>query len=116
MKFCNTFRLSFYCFVCCFVLSGCSETKLPSLDKDDIHFAGFYSDYLLQSGVVAGDKEDVVLAALDTNDINELLVRHALTPERLNRKTEEYKKNPELWRLVLVQIRANIVKKTGTGK
>ncbi|NTV06415.1 MAG: hypothetical protein HGA59_07920 [Chlorobiaceae bacterium] len=115
MKFSAAFRKSFFCFVICCLLSGCSEDTLSRLDKDDIHFAGFYSDYLLKSGVVT-DNEDIVLAALDAADINELLVRHALTRESLKSKIEKYKKNPELWRLVLVQVRANIVKKTDAGQ
>ncbi len=98
--------------VCC---QDAVKINLSRLDKDDIHFAGFYSDYLLKSGVVT-DNEDVVLAALDAADINELLVRHALTRESLKSKIEKYKKNPELWRLVLVQVRANIVKKTDAGQ
>ena len=115
MKFCNTFRGSFVCLVFVCALSGCSEKKLSPLDKDDVHFAGFYSDYLLESGV-ATSNEDVVLTLLDSGDINELLVRHALTRERLNRKMEAYKKNPELWKSILVRVRANVFKKTGAAQ
>lgn len=111
MKFCNTFRRSFFCFVFCCTLLGCSEKRSLVLDKDDIHFAGFYSDYLLESGVVPAN-ENVVLSVIDSSDINELLARHSLTRERLNRKVVAYKNNPELWRSLLVRVRANILKKT----
>lgn len=101
--------------VFCSVLSGCSQQSEPHLDKDDLHFAGFYTDYLLESGVAAG-REDVAYSALETADINKLLARHALSRERLNRKIDMYEKNPEYWRLILVQVRANILKKTEAAK
>jgi hypothetical protein len=115
MKFCDTFRRSLFCFVFGCALLGCSEQKTFLLDKDDIHFAGFYSDYLLESGVVPAN-ENLVLSSLDSSDINVLLVRHALTRERLNRKIVAYKNNPELWRSVLKRVRANILKKTDAGQ
>ena len=103
------------CLVFGFVLSGCSGKSVSPLDKDDIRFAGFYSDYLLESGVVTGNQADV-LTALDSTGINALLVRHALTRESLNRKIESYKKSPELWQSILVQVRANLLKKTDAAK
>ena len=81
-------------FVC--ALSGCSEKRLSPLDRDDVHFAGFYSDYLLESGVAVGNA-GARLSRLDSADINELLARHALNRESLNRKMALYRKNPELW-------------------
>jgi len=115
MKFCNAFRNFFLCILCVCALSGCGQKGAPTLDRDDVHFAGFYSDYLLKSGVATGN-EDRALFSLDSAEINELLQRHALTRERLTRKIELYKKNPELWKLILVQVRANIFKKTGVGE
>ena len=111
----DIFRASFYCLVAGFILLGCAEKKSFTLDKDDIRFAGFYSDYLLLSGV-PGEKDTVVLNAPNSADINALLVRHALTRESLNRKTEAYKQNPDLWREVLLQVRENIRKKSAAVK
>ncbi len=115
MKFSETFRKSFFCFVLGCALLGCSEKKSFSLDKDDIRFAGFYSDYLLESGVVAAH-EAVALSALDPSEINALLARHALTRDRMNRKIAAYKRNPELWRSVLLQVRIRILKKTDAAQ
>ncbi len=115
MKFCDAFRNSFLSLVCVCALSGCGEKGVSPLDRDDVHFAGFYSDYLLKSGVATGN-EEVALSSLDSAEINELLASHALTRERMTRKMEVYKKNPELWKLILVQVRANIFKKTGVGE
>ena len=115
MKFCNTFRNSLFCMMFVCVLSGCSEKRLSPLDRDDVHFAGFYSDYLLESGVAVGNA-GARLSRLDSADINELLARHALNRESLNRKMALYRKYPELWRSILVQVRANIFKKTGAGQ
>ena len=115
MKFCNTFRNSLLCLVFVSVLSGCGEKRPPHLDRDDVHFAAFYSDYLLASGVTPGNG-GAELSVLDSADINELLLRHALTRERLSWKIAVYRKNHELWRSILVQVRANIFKKTGAGQ
>ena len=113
MKFFDALRTSFFCFVVCYSLSGCSEKKTSGLDKDDIRVAGFYCDYLLISGVEPRDG-GVELTAIDSVDLNELLVRHALTQESMTRKIDAYKKNPELWRSVLEQVRANIRHKAAT--
>ncbi len=112
MKCSDTIRSFFICLVFSCVLSGCGAQQSLPLDKDDLHFAGFYSDYLLESGVVAAD-EGAALAALDAPEVSALLLKHALTQESLKRKIEIYKKNPELWKSILVQVRATIVKKTG---
>lgn len=108
-----TFRASFFCLIFSFILFGCSEKKSFTFDKDDIRFVEFYSDYLQLSGVL-GENGPVVINALNSEDIDELLVRHTITRESLNRKTEAYKKNPELWREVLLQVRENIRKKSAT--
>ena len=115
MKFSDTLRKSLFCLVLGCALLGCSEKKSSSLDKDDIHFAGFYSDYLQESGVVAAH-EAVALSSLDPSEINGLLARHGLTRERMNRKMAMYKKNPELWRSVLLRVRVNILKKSDAGQ
>ena len=115
MKFYDTLRTSFFCFVFCYTLSGCSGKKTSDLDKDDIRVAGFYCDYLLISGVEPHDG-GVELTAIDSVDLNELLVRHALTRESMTRKIVAYKKNPQLWRSVLEQVRANIRNKAAAGQ
>lgn len=92
---------------------GAAKKKTSGLDKDDIRVAGFYCDYLLISGVEPRDG-GVELTAIDSVDLNELLVRHALTRESMTSKIEAYKKNPELWRSVLEQVRANIRHKAAT--
>ncbi len=111
----DTFRASFFCLMFGCILLGCTDKRSFTLDKDDIRFVGFYSDYLLVSGV-PGEKESVVLNAPNSIAINELLTRHALTRESLNRKTEAYKQNPELWREVLLQVRESIRKKSASGQ
>jgi len=98
-----------------FVLFGCGEKKPSAPDKDDIRFAGFYADYLLLSGV-ASDNEDIHLTSISSAELTKLLERHYLTKEVLNRKTQVYKDNPELWKAVLVQVREDIRKKTPSGK
>ena len=112
MKFRYIIHIFVACIIFCYGLTGCSDSKPLVLDKDDIHFAGFYCDYLLFSGVApaAGSSE---LVALNSADINELLVRHALTRESMKRKIEIYKRNSERWRSVLELARINIRKKTG---
>ena len=115
MKFCNSLRTFILSFVFCCALSGCSEKKSSVLDMDDIRIAGFYCDYLLLSGVES-DNGGVELAVIDSADLNELLVRHALTRESMQRKMEAYKRNPELWRLVLEQVRANIRNKAAAAQ
>ncbi len=115
MKFGNTLRNSLLCLVFVSVLSGCSEKRISPLDRDDVHFAAFYSDYLLESGVAPGNG-GTELSVLDSAAINELLLRHALTRDRLNWKLSVYRKNHELWRSILVQVRANIFKKTGAAQ
>ena len=56
--------------------------------------------------------ETVALAVPDSVELTDLLLRHTLTMESLSRKVQFYKENPERWRSVLVQVRANIRKKT----
>lgn len=111
MQLRHTYMVSFFSILFCVLLLGCSEEKKVALDRDDIHFAEFYSDYLLHSGVTVSNSE-ATLVALETSEISELLVSHALTPESFHRKSELYRNNPSLWRLELLQIRANIQKKT----
>jgi len=110
MQLRHTYRVSFFSLLFCALLLGCSEDKKVALDRDDIHFAEFYSDYLLHSGVTVSSS-DQALVALETSEISELLVSHALTPESFHRKSELYRNNPSLWQLVLLQIRANIQNK-----
>ncbi|MFZ4526158.1 MAG: hypothetical protein ACOYOE_11610 [Chlorobium sp.] len=113
MKFCDALRASFFCFVVCCSLFGCSEKKPVLLDKDDVRVAGFYCDYLLLSGVEPRDG-GVELTSIDSVDLNELLVRHALSRESITRKIDAYKKNPELWKSVLELVRVNIRHKAAT--
>ncbi len=111
----NIFRASFFCLLVGSILSGCTEKKSFTLDKDDIRFVGFYSDYLLVSGI-SGEKGPDVLNTPNSADIQALLLQHALTRESLNHKTEVYKQNPDLWREVLLQVRENIRKKSALVK
>ncbi len=112
MKCCDIIRSSCCCIVLCYALAGCVEQKSLALDKDDVRVAAFYADYLLISGVSSGVGTGRDLALPDSADINELLVRHELTREGLNRKIEVYKRNPYLWRSVLQKVRLVIRKKT----
>ncbi len=102
-------------FALALVFSGCSEKKSSQLDQQDIRFAGFYSDYLLLSGVTATEG-GVTFASLESAELQELLLRHTLTREQLNLKVELYKDNPELWQKVLLQVRQNIRKKSIQGQ
>jgi len=111
----DIFRASFFCLLVGSILSGCTEKKSFTLDKDDIRFVGFYSDYLLVSGI-SGEKGPDVLNTPNSADIQALLLQHALTRESLNHKTEVYKQNPDLWREVLLQVRENIRKKSALVK
>ena len=112
MKFFDIIRASCCCIALCCALSGCVDQKPLTLDQDDVRVAGFYADYLLVSGVSSGAGAGKELAVPDSTDLNALLVRHYLTLESLNRKTELYKRNPLLWRAILEQVRLNIRKKT----
>jgi len=103
------------CLIFSFTLSGCSENKRVRLDQDDVRFAGFYSDYLLQSGIPAGDDVSVS-AVLDAPRLDTLLVRHWLSRERFAFKAKAYSRDPDRWRLVLVQVRENIRKKTDSAR
>ena len=115
MQLRNAFRGFFLCFAFALLFSGCSEKKSSQLDQTDIRFAGFYTDYLLLSGVTAGD-DGVRFASLDSAELSALLQRHALTREQLNLKVELYKQNPDLWQHVLLQARENIRKKSLPGQ
>ena len=106
MKFFDTLRSSFFCLLFICALSGCGGEKSVRLDKDDIRIAGFYSGITPHDGGAG-------LVLLNSTDIDELLLSHALTRESLARKREVYMRNPELWRSVLELVRVNIRKKTG---
>jgi hypothetical protein len=111
MKLRDTFLAYFCCLIFGFVCFGCSENRPLKLDKDDIRFAGFYSDYLQISGVTHGD-ESSQPAVLNSAELDTLLVHHLLTRERMSFKVQLYRQHPDLWRLVLVQVRENLHKKT----
>ncbi|NTW69113.1 MAG: hypothetical protein HGB23_04615 [Chlorobiaceae bacterium] len=111
MKLRDGFSVFTFCLVFTSLLFGCSEQKSSRLDPDDLRFAEFYSDYLLQSGIPASDNV-IVSAVLDAAQLDTLLVHHSLSHERLSSKAQSYRQNPDLWRLVLLQVRENIRKKT----
>ena len=113
MKFITAIRSFCFCSMLWCAISGCVEKRHLLLDQDDIRYAGFYCDYLLESGVVSASGGQAALSRLDSADLNELLGTHSLTLESLSRKTEVYKRNSELWRAVLEQVRMNILHKTG---
>jgi hypothetical protein len=85
------------------------------LDKDDIRFAGFYSDYLHYSGVTSV-KDGIEPVVLNLADIDMLLSRHALTRQRVEEKMFAYKRNPERWQLVLYQVRLHIRQQEYSGQ
>ncbi|MEI6847749.1 MAG: hypothetical protein WCK32_06905 [Chlorobiaceae bacterium] len=115
MKLRYTFRTFIYYLIFGFAFWGCSENKSSILDQDDMRFAGFYSDYLLFSGVTAGD-QPVFTTALNSGEVITLLENHTLTREHFTKKIQYYKQNPERWRAVLMQVRENIRKKSFSGK
>ncbi len=96
-------------------LTGCFGDGAPVLDKDDIRFAGFYSDFLQSSGVApaSADQTPVLLA---TSDIGSLLARHNLDKDRLARKMALYRSDPDRWELVLDQVRLHIRQKEAGGE
>ncbi|MEI7694513.1 MAG: hypothetical protein WCI64_02540 [Chlorobium sp.] len=116
MKFCDLICSSGCCLVLWCALAGCVEQRSQALDQEDVRIAGFYGDYLLDSGVVSGAGGVAELALLDSFDLNRILERHYLTHERLSRKSELYKRDPERWRAVVVLVRKNIRKKTVDGQ
>ncbi|MEI6692460.1 MAG: hypothetical protein WCL43_07025 [Chlorobium sp.] len=115
MKWRYTIQTTLLAFILTVAFLGCAKKQSAVLDKDDIRFAGFYSDYLLISGV-AENKDEVVLTAVSTSQLDKLLEHYTLTRESLKLKTLRYKQNPELWRAVLVTVRDNIRKKTTSGQ
>ncbi|MEI8033586.1 MAG: hypothetical protein WCH05_09600 [Chlorobiaceae bacterium] len=115
MKMRDTIRKSLPVLVFAFALSGCGLKSSSDLDQDDVRFAGFYSDYLLLSGVTEGD-EGARLTAPASPELDTLLVGHYLTRERFNFKIRYYRENPLRWRALLVQVRENIRKKTAAGR
>ncbi|MDT9546296.1 MAG: hypothetical protein HQ516_01995 [Chlorobium sp.] len=88
-------------------MMGCAEKKAQELDAEDIHFAEFYSDYLLLSGVSSRTGEELK-ADLDSGTLASLLARHSLSVEQLLKKSEAYQADPILWQKVLVRVRENI--------
>jgi hypothetical protein len=97
------------------MLAGCFDNGARVLDKDDIRFAGFYSDYLEFSGVTpAGEHETPVVRA--SSDINALLAKHNLDREKLARKMTSYRSDPDRWQLVLNQVRLHIRQKEAGGQ
>jgi hypothetical protein len=115
MKLTRFCRNLFFYLLLCLPIAGCYDEPSTVLDKDDIRFAGFYSDYLHYSGVTAV-KEGSVPVVLDSADINALLARHALTREKAERKIYAYKLNPERWQLVLDQVRLHIRQQQSSGQ
>jgi hypothetical protein len=92
-------------------VSGCRTAGNTGLDADDLRFAGFYSDYLVESGVTSSD-EDVVLAPLSSEKMNSMLARHDLKPEDFRKKVRLYNQEPERWKLVIALVRSNVQKET----
>lgn len=91
-------------------LSACQEDSAVPLDDTDRCFAGFYSDYLVHSGVSAHE-EDVVLAPLPEKELEAMLARHALSRERMEKRLELYRKQPQRWKRVVELVRAEVRKK-----
>jgi hypothetical protein len=97
-------------------LAGCFENGSPSLDKDDIRFAGFYSDYLQQSGVAPLPSEDQIPVVPASSDVRAMLARHNLDSDRFARKMALYGRDPDRWELVLKQVRLHIRQKEAGGE
>ncbi len=115
MKLHDAIRKSLFALVFALALTGCNPNSSSVLDQDDVRFAGFYSDYLLESGVTEGD-EGLKPATPATAELDTLLAGHYLTRERFNVKITAYRANPERWRAVLLLVRENIRKKTASGR
>jgi len=99
------------CFLLSFtLLAACQLQSDVTLDRTDRHFAVFYSDYLIGSGVTSRN-EDVVLVPPSGEELQQMLARHALTPEDFRKRVVLYGKQPERWKKVLVLVRAEIRKK-----
>ncbi|ACF46223.1 conserved hypothetical protein [Prosthecochloris aestuarii DSM 271] len=94
---------------------GCSESADRALDEADLHFAGFYADYLVQSGVDEPSSEQV--AYLDFDTLDSLLGNHELSINQFNQLTRRYQNDPLLWKNVLQQVRRNLEQKSsGEGR
>ncbi|NTU97219.1 MAG: hypothetical protein HGA62_05300 [Chlorobiaceae bacterium] len=96
-------------------LTGCLDNGTPVLDNDDIRFAGFYSDYLQNSGVAPAEADEIPVV-LASADIIALLAKHNLDRELLARKTASYRSDPNRWGLVLEQVRLHIRQKEAGGE
>lgn len=75
----------------------------------DSLFAAFYADCLLLSGVA--DPAGPATAEPSAREIDALLVRHSLSPGEFKKLVERYRSRPDLWRVVLDEIRSKLKKR-----
>ncbi len=80
------------------------------LAASDSLFAAVYADYLLLSGV-ADPGGRPVPEERSTREIDLLLERHGLPPREFGKLVERYRSRPELWRVVLDEVRSKLKKR-----
>jgi hypothetical protein len=100
-------RISFF-LACTGVLAGCGLQSGPKLDATDMKFAGFYSDYLEQSGTIAAESPLQGAPAMTSRELDSLFSRHGIDQKTFDTKLSGYSKDPALWREVLLQVRKNL--------
>lgn len=76
-----------------------------ALDAEDKRIVAFYCDYLVDSGVLPGNRGNLDLTALGVGDLDRLLERHALTRERLTGRFALYRRDGARWSAVLEEVR-----------
>lgn len=97
------------------LFSACQEPSSPPLDRDDVRFSEFYSEYLLSSGI-SEENGGSFSVDLDSATIASMLERHDLSMETLRRKSDLYRADPERWQRVLIRVRENLRKEAETQR
>lgn len=105
----RTFRRYITCAVTViflFFAQGCAESDLPALNSTDKRFAAFYADYLMLSGVAVDEADSV--AVMGVKELDSLFAVHALTRQAFNERAGRYRREPRLWKAVLLEVRGNL--------
>ncbi len=89
-----------------FFAQGCGENDLPALNNTDKRFAAFYADYLMLSGVAVDEVDSV--AVMGVRELDSLFAVHALTRKAFNERADRYRREPKLWKAVLLEVRNNL--------
>ncbi len=92
-----------------FFAQGCESKDPSALNEEDKKFAMFYADYLVLSGVAAGDSETV--SQVGNKSLDSLFDAHALTLDDFNKRTNIYQQEPRLWKAVLLEVKKNLKQK-----